>query len=268
MVTPSVAQLVDANGRLPSQHATVAGAISITQAVQLAERYIRLFGPQARTWIEGLHGGPIDFSRLRADARVVVSESPFEPLDTSAFPPDRKRFGPYYLVSLHDNGHFVVTVAVSALSSDITIDSSAVLTAAAIRGNDFLVWPVPRNSAPMPVLSPEQAIAVAFQTFGQSIDALPTYERKGIEFFPHEGAWRLSLDKLVEVRLTNADIVRTTNVLYVVNGSTFAIASAAEAKETTRVRGQSSNAKLSFLSLRYRETAAPSLVEVQPVTRR
>lgn len=268
MVTPSVSKLLDSDGRIPSQEASIDGAITSSKAAQLAEAYIRLFGPHSRTWIEGLHGGPVDFKQLRADQQVLLSEGPFEVLDATAFAPDRKRAGPYYLVALHDEDRPVVTVAVSAFSSDLTIDSGGVHTTAPVRGNDFLVWPVQRNSSAMPALSPEQAIVVAYRAFGQPIDAIPSYERKGLEFLPQEGAWRLILADSVDVLPVKGGTLRRTRVLYVVDGSTFAIGSTEGGETVPNVRSLDGARSLSYVPLRYRETAARTLVEVRAVTNR
>ncbi|MCC6319666.1 MAG: hypothetical protein IT361_18495 [Gemmatimonadaceae bacterium] len=265
MVTAAVSRLLDSAGRVPSRHATVAGAIAPARAAQLAEAYIRLFGPQARTWIEGLRGEPVDFRRLHADPYVLLSESPFEVPDEGTSPPERKRAGPYYIVTLRTDGQPIVTVAVSALSSDIVVDSMGVRTSAEIRGNDFLVWPVPERSAPMPALTAEEAMSISYRSFGQPVDALPIYERKGLEFLPQEGAWRLELAGAVEVRPVRGVSPVRTRVVYVVDAATFAIASNADMSAGVQSRQETGSGGA---LLRYRDTAARSLVEVRPVTRR
>lgn len=266
MVTPAVARLLDETGHVPTQQASDPGAISPREAQALATAYLRVFGPTARTWLEQLHGRPLDFAALRPEGAVILAESPFEAMAPSVDPPDRKRAGPYYVVTLHASYGPAVTVAVSALASDITVDAAGVHSTASVRGNDFRVWPVPRAGSAAPALSAEQAIAGAFRTFGEPIDALPVFERKGLEYFPQEGAWRVVLAHPVQVRLRATGDVRETLVLYVTDASTFSVPIDGPANVGRIASFQSMSG--ATLPLRYRPGAAQALGEVRPVSSR
>lgn len=267
MVTVAVAQLLDKNGRVPSQQSAVPGAITPTRAAELATAYLRLFGPNVRHFLESVRGDSIDFASLQANEGVMLAESQFEPLDPSAPPPERKHAGPYYVVTFSAKAGPVLTVAVSSLSSDLSVDSRGLHSTASIRGNDFLVWPVPLSGRAMPALSAEEAMATAFKAFGEPIDALPVYERKGTDFYPQEGAWRLVLAHPVSVRMRDNSAVRQTQVLYVIDPATYAIPVSADYASLQRQTYLRSAAGTG-LTLRYRSDAAQSLAEVRPTTSR
>lgn len=207
MVTDAVASRISANG----QFANLTTALSDTAitmidpdtAANIAERYIRVFGPYLRSPFDQLRGQRIDFQSLQRGPRVILADSPVLGVPAGGGRPLQKAFGPYFLVDFFapDERSRTLTVAVSAFASDIQVTSEGV-TSAGPFGNEFRVWVAPLGGSGEPRMSPEAAVDVAFRLLGRRVKSVPTFVRASPDITPHIGRWRLELESVT--RVTNA----------------------------------------------------------------
>jgi hypothetical protein len=270
MVTPNVAASLTSAGTFPNVSAQQIGGravISPARASELALAYMREYGQYIRDHVEQLHGEKVDFASLRAEDQIVLSETPYESLPESATGPEHKAFGSYYLVRLSDGSGPVVTVAVSALSTDIQLrNGTSGLRATGMYGNEFRIWVVPKGGTGKPSLSPEQAVQVAFEAFGALIAEPPRLIRAGYAFVPQIGSWQLRFNTPVRVSRPGSAAPETTDVVYINTKGGLEIPTPVQQSETIRLRPGSQGPAITA-SLPIRRGLATSLVSVSPFKR-
>jgi hypothetical protein len=201
-VTDAAAQHLDSNGffRLTGPEVG-AGLIDADRAIAIAVAAVRTYGPTMKTYLERQHGAPIDFISLQADSRAYFGRSPYVYEALGAVHPGlQKGYGPSYFVTLRSNTKPVLSVAVSALNGDATIDTKGRLGFGVKHGNDFIIQGIGlRHADGMPV-SPEHAARIASQTFAARVVAVPELLLPAHRFAPQYARWRLTLDRPVTAR--------------------------------------------------------------------
>lgn len=203
-LTSDVQNALDPNGQfLPNE---VMGlnrpTISRARARDLAFAWAQGYGMYVRNALERHHGAPIIFEELEVAERVFLLDSSHEPLPAEAPNPVHKAWGPYYLVTLEQDGVAAVEVAVSVYADDIVFDGVNRLWYVGdegIRGNEFRwagLHPSPA-AARRPIVTPEQAVALVRAATGARVAEPPSFFRRGPHFYPAFGSWRISLDRNV-----------------------------------------------------------------------
>lgn len=221
-LVPSLAASLSSSGTFPSGAAKGANVISPATARTLAEQYAKEFLPYHSSRLADEHGAPIDISALVPDQRVLLAESPVEDPGYSVPKPVRKAMGAYYLITLLQNGVPAVTVAVSALSDDISIRDGH-LRAPRVYGNEFRSRGIPLDSSLGAIASPE-AIATYVTARTGAVNATePRYVRRGVDWSPLVGMWRVTLDRGVSVRVPGESTAIVTKDLFVSNDGAFAL---------------------------------------------
>ncbi|MEA3245567.1 MAG: hypothetical protein U9Q74_05370 [Gemmatimonadota bacterium] len=205
MVTPTMTARLSDRGQFlalstPLDFA-VADVISSDVAADLAEKYVRVFGPFLRHPWEDQHGSRIDFAALKRGPRVVRSDSPIGATPADAGRSALKAWGPYYLVDLLGPGETrrTMTVGVSVYASDIEITERGI-QATGPWGNEFRVWVAGPADIGEPRMSPEEAVRVAYLAFGARIRSVPTFVRVAPDVAPEIGRWRLELEHPVPMQ--------------------------------------------------------------------
>jgi hypothetical protein len=197
-------QSVDAAGQFVTE--TPSGlpypSITAAQAREQALAATRTFGPQIRPYLESNRGAPIDFSVLVA-GRTFYGASVYEQTLPADFHPGfRKAAGPYYLVTLLDNGVPVLNVAVSAYNTDVEVSNGRITKMARRSGEDFRIVAVKSGEVPM---TPERAAQIAAEFGGVRVARAPRYETPGLRRgIPQTGTWRVTLERAVRVREARA----------------------------------------------------------------
>lgn len=117
--------------------------------------------------------------------------------------------GSFYLVTIVQDQRPVLSVAVSALASDVTINSAGRLQRPNVFGNEFRVRSIrPGDEFP---ISPELAARIGAEQTGARISAPPTLVAPPAgSALPQFGRWLMQLDRSV----TSTD-GRTVDAIYV-----------------------------------------------------
>jgi hypothetical protein len=122
-VTRALAAALEPGGRFEAETppALPHAQITAAQARLIGAAAARTFGPGIRTYLEKRRGTPIDFAALEP-GRAFYGHSPYEQsLPADVHPGFRKAAGPYYLVTLLEDGVPAMSVAVSAYNTDVRV---------------------------------------------------------------------------------------------------------------------------------------------------
>jgi hypothetical protein len=214
-VTPQLAGSLDADGHfpLPAPDPSWGPQISPARASELAVAYVRTFGPYLRSFLERGHGAVLNFDSLQP-ARLYYAVSPYAPPTTAIHPGSRKGLGPYYLVHLISGGQYAVTVAVSSLSTDITIAGGR-LRYPLKTGNDFLAVGTAVGGGEQRPMSPEQAVQLVSRITGLPAAAAPVLILRGRPFEPQSARWEVSLERPAVFRGAESGRQVNTSTIYV-----------------------------------------------------
>jgi hypothetical protein len=196
--------------------------IDETEAVTLAEAFIRSFGRYFRTEIEQGHGKPVSISQLTAADRVYFAETPDAALPATAAGPFRKAYGPYYLVTLVDAAAVpVVSVAVSAYSTDLVVHEDGSIRFPLQHGNEFMWHAIPLGRE-IP-LSPETAVRLVYERTGARASKVPVLVKPRTRTWsPHYARWRIDLDVPIRMSLESGGVA-TTSTLFVDTRERFVV---------------------------------------------
>jgi hypothetical protein len=201
-LTPDVAAALDASGQFRFQ--TVAGdgsypEMSLQQAKTLAELWPVQFGPMVRKSLEKAHGGPIDFHALAPCGRVLYARSAFEPPTAEVPSPQRKPYGPWWLVTLCEAQRPTVSLAISAWATDLTVSDKAIQFPP-ISGNEIFPVGIPQGHVGEFPIPPEEAVTIATGQTGQRVAGLPVLVMASRTDGPPQAArWRLPLESSTAV---------------------------------------------------------------------
>lgn len=233
-LTPEAAARLLPRDVFPNSVASGRGVISPDTARALAVGYLRLFGAQTMERTRAILGRDIDFVTLAAEERVLLSETPYAPLPADVSPALRNAAGASYLVRLRDKYGQVAVVSVSVHASAIRTDSSGISSKESERGSEFRSWIVPWGGVAEPAISAEAAVVLAYAAFGVRIAHAPRFIRKGIEFVPQLGNWRVQFAEPVQVRRSGTSTAERTDVVYITPQGEFAAPTLSESTGTTK----------------------------------
>jgi hypothetical protein len=187
--------------------------ITSERAAELATTWAKQFGPFNRTLIETGFQRRVDFARLTAGS-VSLAESPYRDLSPELPMPEKKAIGPYYIVTLEQDGVPAVAVSVSAFSTDLTI-KNGVIVFPLYSGHDF-GWIGIRSGHHFPY--PENAAVEAVQSrSGVRVAGPATLVRPALgTWSPLYARWRIPLTAHVLVRTQQGPSAELlTDVVYV-----------------------------------------------------
>lgn len=207
-LSPGLAASLGPSGLLQvssiEKSSTSGSVLSTSAAEKLATQFIRVFGPSTRAYLERDHAETLDFSQLVPMGRSVVSQSPYVPLDPGIQNPARKSTGPYYLVTLGYGGISRVLVAVSAYATDISLEGGMLRYTGSqgMRGNEFRWYGIPKGKSSL-IVSAEEAAELAHLSTGRRVAEPPVFVRRGVDYGPTIGYWKLKLDQPATAMLPN-----------------------------------------------------------------
>jgi hypothetical protein len=110
----------------------------------------------------------------------------------------RRAYGPWYLLVFRNQESQVLAVAVSALNTDVLVEDGR-LRFPVVRGSNFWVDGIPRNAASEMPMPPEQAAYFAATATGARVDGAPQLIVDGPRLSPSHAAWRVELDRPVDL---------------------------------------------------------------------
>lgn len=201
-VAGTALQNINSDGRFTNLAAQKDDEISSGQAIALARAYSKRLLPYLKTALQTGRGAPVDTKSLTPCGRALYAEGTADQISDDVPRPIHKLYGAYWFVTLCARGEPQVSVAVSALSTDLKIENGEVVFPF-LSGNDFFAAGIPVGQAGEFPLPPEAAaVAVAHQT-GRRITSGPRLVMPAnSEGLPQDARWQFDLDSAARVTKT------------------------------------------------------------------
>jgi hypothetical protein len=207
--------------------------ISAERAGELADAWVHTYAAFfRRSWAER-RGTPVDVTTLAREPRVYYAETPYEKFPESWHPSFRRHYGPFYLAhfTAGPGGPRVLTVAVAAYNTDVTVDRDGKLQLPTQSGGDFFPMPVSTDPARYAPLSPEEAAQHVATATGARVARTPRLVLMDRDIHPAAGAvWELALDREVGVRPARGGERARVRTVYVGAGKRLLVARPGQAR--------------------------------------
>lgn len=174
-------------------------------------------GSSIRERLERDHGGPVDWSTVRPDARAAYfARTPYEPLPDSIGRDSLRRFyGPHYLVPLFEGDEQVASIWVAAYSTEVAITAEGFVDLPAVYGNEFFPGGVPGGLPFMLPLWPEEAVMFASEATGAKVAEIPVLTQLEAPKAPQGAVWQLTMDREITVLEIDSGVSRRARTVYV-----------------------------------------------------
>lgn len=211
-VVGEAAMGLNASGRFAVLQSNAEDELNSGQAVTLANAYTKQFLPYENKFLEKQRGGSIDLKSLGSCGRPLYAASAFEKLPDDVPLPQRRPFGAYWLVTMCARGVPQVSLAVSALATDVTIENGQIHYPFN-HGGEFLTQGIPVGHQGEFPSTPEQAVVRAASFSNRHATNVPDLIMPWItQGVPQEARWHVVLDAPADVR--NGSKTQSTGVLY------------------------------------------------------
>jgi hypothetical protein len=191
--------------------------ISSERARELAGSFALSFGPALKHHWEQEHGRALEVTKLKADSRVFYQDTPYDLFPEGFHGAFRRMFGPYYLVRLSSGGQPRMSVAVSAYNTNLAIYPDGRLDRPFESGADFHARGLPVDTTRRDVvapLTPEEAVVHVATMAGTRVSEVPRFVQLQWNRGPLGGAWKLTLERAVRVRVLSGGRTAEVRELY------------------------------------------------------
>ena len=239
LVVDSAAAALDAAGHFRIDPDVVPGLegvpiVSAVRARELAAAFTHSYGPAFRPFWERDRGGAIDLAQLTVGPRVYPAQTAFDKVpDIGCHPAFVRLFGSYYLLTLNRGSEPLVRMALSAQTTEFSVDKNGDIVSPPQTGQDFLTEGIPLGGTY--IVSPEQAVALAARATGAHVNRVPRlFLRRNNAFSPTFALWRVNLDRAVTVVYTSGESARA-NTLYVGPNALFYVPTADQSTTASQV---------------------------------
>jgi len=224
-VTPALTAALDQSGHFAlAAPAPTTSVITAQEAKIQAQAAVATFAKFNLSYLERERGGPIDLAVIKADERVFYADSPYlQDWSPKVHPGVKKHTGPYYLVSFTSGGLQVLSVAVSALNTDVAVRNGKIAFSIN-HGNDFRIEAVPTTGVTSLPIAPEQAARLVSEKFGALVSSTPQLVLPSADHVPQYARWRVDLDRQVNVHSLDGKIRRLGTVYVGLGGKLSAAA--------------------------------------------
>jgi len=203
---------LNSEGKFDVLQAPASDELSAGEAVRFANAYAKQFVPLRYTYLEKTRGGSIDLKRLTACGRPLYAAAAFEPLPSDIDVAFRRPFGAWWMVTLCAGSEPQVSVAISALATDMKIETGAIRFPA-FHGNEFVAVGIPVGHSGEFPLSPEVAVVRAAKLTGLRVKSVPELIMPAItEGAPQEAKWQMVLEAPAQLRTSKRGNVETDRV--------------------------------------------------------
>jgi hypothetical protein len=190
--------------------------LSSSRARELAIADVRTWAPVYRSDWEQARGSAIDVNTLSADPRVYYVPTPYGAVPDGFHRSYTREFGPHYLVRMVSRSDVVLVVSVAAYATEVTIDESGQTHRPPLgRGGEFFEFPLPADTTPFRLLSPEEAVVYVGRLTGARTKEVPQLVQLGMPYSAIASLWKLSLDRTVRVRTVDSQATRDVTELYI-----------------------------------------------------
>lgn len=211
-VVGDAAAKLDVSGHFTHLSAQEEGELGAGEAVRIANIYAKQFVPLEHTSLGKERGGPIDLRNLVVCGRPLYAASPFEPLPPSVPLRDRRPYGAYWMITLCAKGVPQVSLAVSALATDLKIENGKIRFPFNF-GNEFYTQGIPLGHQGEFPSAPEVAVVRTAEFSGRHASSVPELIMPATtEGLPQEARWHIKLDNSTDVATNSGN--RLADVLY------------------------------------------------------
>jgi hypothetical protein len=212
-VVGAAAAQLDANGRFANLQTSAPDELAAGDATRLANAYAQQFVPFQYDFLKKAREGPIDIKQLAACGRPLYAASAFESLPSTIDVVHRRPFGAWWLITLCAGNTPQVSVAVSALATDLRIENGRIKFPASA-GNEFVAVAIPVGHQGEFPSAPEGAAVRAAEFTGRRVTTVPTLIMSAYtEGLPQESRWEINLESSVRIRAASRGNV-VTQTLY------------------------------------------------------
>lgn len=188
VVIPTILRSLDENGQFPTAEA-IDGEIDARTANELARIWIRDYAKFTLTSFAIERGQSISLAGLGICGRAYHAKSPYAPQQDVAV---RKYFGSYWLVQICSADVPVISLAVSALNTDLEIREDTIRWPS-VHGSDWYPVALPLGTKEFP-LSPEAAVGIVADSSGRRADQIPELVLAGPPYMPQVARWRIHVE--------------------------------------------------------------------------
>lgn len=217
-LTGEIAVALDASGKFRLPKPPRQGPydeIPEEQAVAMARAWARQYGGHHATFLQEMHGAPIDFQRISPCGRTLYARSSFQPPRPEIPAPSRRAFGPWWLVTMCSAaGTPQVSLAVSAWATDTRVENGKVVFPFH-HGGEFFPLGIPIGHTGEYPTSPEMAATSIAEEMGRRIAAVPELVAPSPDNGPPQGArWILRLDRSGTVATAKSGSIQTERLFF------------------------------------------------------
>ena len=212
-VVGAAAADLDANGQFANLQTSAPDELASADAIRLANAYAKEFVPFQYDFLKKARGGPIDLKQLAACGRPLYAGAAFEPLPSTIDVVHRRPFGAWWLITLCAGSTPQVSLAVSALATDLRLEDGKIKFPAAA-GNEFLAVGIPLGHQGEFPAAPEVVAVRTAEFSGRRLTTVPTLIMTAYtEGLPQDSRWEINLESSIRVRVVGLGDV-TTQRLY------------------------------------------------------
>lgn len=219
-VTGSALQSLDASGHFVLSKVGIPAdqpVIDEGRALELAVAYLRTVGGNSALIAQlqsERRGGPVNIDRLKASNRVEAALSAYETTPPEYGAATLRSRGSAFIVRFLEDDEPVISVAVAAHATDVTIVDGK-LQFPADFGNEFAIAGDPIGQGFETPISPERATQIAAEATGAKIDRQPLLRRPEWLFSVFYSRWLLHFDTPVRFRRAGTDVEVESTSVYV-----------------------------------------------------
>ena len=168
--------------------------INAGEAARFANAYAHQFAPLHFTYLQNTRGAAVDLKQLHACGRPLYAASAFDPLPSDIDVAYRRPYGAWWMVTLCAGDEPQVSLAVSAMATDMRIVDGNIRFPA-FHGNEFFAIGIPAGHYGEFPMSPEVAAVRAAQLTGRRVQSVPELIIPGpTAGLPQEAKWQLVIE--------------------------------------------------------------------------
>lgn len=201
-VTGAAASAVGPEGRFHDDlfSRSEPGELTAAAAQQLAIAWVKDFAPILSGFLEMGRGAPIHIRELTPCHRALYAHAAFERPTAPAPLVSRRPYGAWWLVTLCERNVPAVSLAVSALATDLRLLDGRIVFPS-IYGSEFFGIGIPAGHVGEFPASPEAAAGIVAARTGRLVTRVPQLVVGVPDDGPPQAArWRVELDQLLPIQ--------------------------------------------------------------------
>jgi hypothetical protein len=149
-----------------------ADELSDGEATAIAAAWVKQYAPYTHTFLDNTRGGPIRLKSVQPCGRALYARSSFTTPPAELPAPFQRPYASWWLLTFCDVSTPVLSVAVSARATDLTLTNGQ-LAFPPMSGNEIFGLGIPLGHQGEFPSAPEGVVQAAAQRFGTTVISLP-----------------------------------------------------------------------------------------------